>query len=210
MRTKTLLLTAALMAAGVASSMAQVYSVNAVGYVNLSIPGGFSMIANQFIAPSYKIKDLIPNPPPGTVLYLFSNTGGYDVQTFDDIDLAWSPNPNATLNLGGGAFILSPSLFNLTFVGEVPQGTLNTATPAGFSILSSQVPQSAPISNLGLVGEPADVLYKFSNTAGYVVYTFDDIDLVWSPNEPSMGVGESFFLLKSGPSRTWTRTFTVN
>jgi len=210
MRTKTLLLTAALMAAGVASSMAQVYSVNAVGYVNLSIPGGFSMIANQFIAPSYKIKDLIPNPPPGTVLYLFSNTGGYDVQTFDDIDLVWSPNPNATLNLGGGAFILSPSLFNLTFVGEVPQGTLNTATPAGFSILSSQVPQSAPISNLGLVGEPADVLYKFSNTAGYVVYTFDDIDLVWSPNEPSMGVGESFFLLKSGPSRTWTRTFTVN
>jgi len=210
MRTKTLLLTAALMAAGVASSMAQVYSVNAVGYVNLSIPGGFSMIANQFVAPSYKIKDLIPNPPPGTVLYLFSNTGGYDVQTFDDLDLVWSPNPNATLNLGGGAFILAPSTFNLTFVGEVPQGTLNTPTPAGFSILSSQVPQSAPVSTLGLVGEPADVVYKFSNTAGYVVYTFDDLDLVWSPNEPSMGVGESFFLLKSGPTRNWTRTFTVN
>jgi len=122
MRTKTLLLTAALMAAGVASSMAQVYSVNAVGYVNLSIPGGFSMIANQFVAPSYKIKDLIPNPPPGTVLYLFSNTGGYDVQTFDDLDLVWSPNPNATLNLGGGAFILAPSTFNLTFVGECRRG----------------------------------------------------------------------------------------
>src|SRR5687767_13420891 len=39
MRTKTLLLTAALSAAGLASSMAQVYSVNAVGYVNQSVPG---------------------------------------------------------------------------------------------------------------------------------------------------------------------------
>jgi len=210
MRTKTLLLTAALVAAGAASSMAQVYSVNAVGYVNLSIPGGFSMIANQFVAPSYKIKDLIPNPPPSTVLYLFSNTGGYNVQTFDDLDLAWSPNPDAVLPLGGGAFILAPSAFNLTFVGEVPQGTLNTPTPAGFSILSSQVPQAAPVSALGLVGEPADVVYKFSNTGGYAVYTFDDLDLVWSPSEPSLGVGEAFFLLKSGPTRTWTRTFTVN
>ena len=50
MRTKTLLLTAALAAAGVVSSMAQVYSVNSVGYVNLTLPNGFSMIAN-------------PNPP---------------------------------------------------------------------------------------------------------------------------------------------------
>ena len=38
MRTKTLLLTAALSAAGLATSMAQVYSVNAVGYVNVSVP----------------------------------------------------------------------------------------------------------------------------------------------------------------------------
>ena len=46
MRTKTLLLTAALSAAGIATSMAQVYSANAVGYVNKLIPTGFSMIAN--------------------------------------------------------------------------------------------------------------------------------------------------------------------
>src|SRR5947207_10303632 len=49
MRTKTLLLTAALAAAGAASAMAQnVYSVNAVGYANVSVPSGFSMIACPF------------------------------------------------------------------------------------------------------------------------------------------------------------------
>src|SRR6478672_7317898 len=47
MRTKTLLLTAALAAVGVSSSMAQVYSVNVVGYVNKSVPKGFYMLANQ-------------------------------------------------------------------------------------------------------------------------------------------------------------------
>ena len=46
MRTKTLLLTAALSAAGIASSMAQVYSVNAVGYVNTPLVTGFNLISN--------------------------------------------------------------------------------------------------------------------------------------------------------------------
>src|SRR4051812_11281238 len=93
MRTKTLLLTAALAAVGVSSSMAQVYSVNAVGYVNLSIPKGFSMIANQFTAPSYKVSDLIPNPAAGSTLYKFSNPGGYTLDTFDEFNLAWD-NPD--------------------------------------------------------------------------------------------------------------------
>lgn len=210
MRTKTLLLTAALTAAGIASSMAQVYSVNAVGYVNLQIPQGFSMIANQFVQPSYTLASLIPNPPPSTVAYLYNNATGYDVQTFDDLDLAWSPNPNATIPLGTGIFILAPSAFTQTFVGEVPQGTLSTPTPAGFSIVASQVPQAGTISQLGFVGEPADVIYKFSNATGYSVFTFDDLDLAWSPSEPSFAVGEAFFLLKNGASRQWTRTFSVN
>src|SRR5882724_2120301 len=43
MRTKTLLLIAAVAVAGVVASNAQVYSVNAVGYVNKSIPAkGFA------------------------------------------------------------------------------------------------------------------------------------------------------------------------
>jgi hypothetical protein len=51
MRTKTLLLTAALGALSSASLMAQVYSLNAVGYINVSCiggtSGGYTLIANQ-------------------------------------------------------------------------------------------------------------------------------------------------------------------
>jgi len=208
MRTKTLLLTAALAAVGVSSSMAQVYSVNAVGYVNLTIPSGFSMIANQFVQPSYTLGSLIPNPPPSTVVYKYT-PAGYLIYTFDDIDLVWYPDANGTIPLGSGVFILAPSQFNLTFVGEVPQGTLTTPTPHGFSIVASQVPQAGPVSALGLQGEPADVIYRYT-PAGYNIYTFDDIDLVWYPAEPSVNVGESFFLLKNGSSPNWTRNFTVN
>ena len=46
MRTKTLILTAFVGALGIAGASAQVYSVNAVGYVNKSLPKGFSIVAN--------------------------------------------------------------------------------------------------------------------------------------------------------------------
>jgi hypothetical protein len=215
MRTKTLLLTAALAAIGVTSSMAQVYSVNAVGYVNLNIPKGFSMIANQFTQPSYAVSALIPNPAPGTTVYKFSNPGGYTLNTFDEFDLVWG-DPNMTLPLGYGFFVLAPAPFTQTFVGEVPQGTLTTATPKGFTMVASQVPQAGTISQLGYAGEPGDTIYKFSNASGYSIYSFDEFDLVWTRNgaaeEPSLGVGEGFFLLKSPTTvkTSWSRTFSVN
>lgn len=213
MRTKTLLLTVALVAAGAASSMAQVYSQNAVGYINLSIPSGFSMISNQ-LKPgnaNYSLASLIPTPPPGTVFYKFANVGGYSQSVFDDLDLAWT-NPNMTVDLGGGGFILSPSAFTLTLVGDVPQGSLSTPTPLGFSVVSSQVPQAGQIqASLGFTPNPGDVVYRFSNISGYSQSVFDDLDLVWLPSEPSVSVGEAFFVLKApGPSTAWTRAFSVN
>jgi hypothetical protein len=47
MRTKTLLLSAALGALSGASLMAQVYSLNEVGYINVTLAPGFNQIANQ-------------------------------------------------------------------------------------------------------------------------------------------------------------------
>jgi len=50
MRTKTAVLTAAALAAGALSSMAQnVYSLNVVGYINLSMASGYSLVANQLV-----------------------------------------------------------------------------------------------------------------------------------------------------------------
>jgi hypothetical protein len=53
MRTKALLLTGVLGAAlGSASLMAQVYSLNAVGYINVTLPAGFSLIADPLYDPT--------------------------------------------------------------------------------------------------------------------------------------------------------------
>src|ERR1700735_5475995 len=48
MKTKTLLIAAAALAAGVMSSQAQgVYSQNIVGYVNVPLVAGYNLVANQ-------------------------------------------------------------------------------------------------------------------------------------------------------------------
>lgn len=64
MRTKTLILSAMIGVAGIASSFAQnVYSVNVVGYINLTLTTPFSMIANQLDnLQGNLVKDLIPAP----------------------------------------------------------------------------------------------------------------------------------------------------
>jgi hypothetical protein len=212
MRTKTLLLTAAIGVASIASTMAQaVYSVNAVGYVNVNIPNGFSLIANPLIQTTPTLAALIPNPPPGTTVYKYVAGEGYRVNSFDDLDLVWTPNPNETLDLGGGFFVFNPaSQFTVTFVGEVAEGNpLTTVIPVGFSMLSSKVPQAGSASALGLTGTPGDTVYKFSNTSGYAVYSFDDLDLVWVPSEPSFGVAEGFFFFNPNSQRNWTRSFDV-
>src|SRR5262245_2597625 len=148
MRTKTLLLTAALSAAGIASSMAQVYSVNAVGYVSVPIAAGFTMVANQFTTSSYAVTNVIPTAPLGATIFLFVNNN-YQSSNFDEFGSGWS-NPTLALNLGSGFFINNPqAATTLTMVGEVPQGTLTTTIPAGYSIRSSQVPQAGTVGDLG-------------------------------------------------------------
>lgn len=220
MRTKTLLLTAAIGAVGIASSMAQaVYSVNAVGYVNTPIPAGggngaFKMIANPFVVADSRLEALMPNPPPGTIIYKFTG-GNFQLTTFDDLDLVWAP-PNTTIEFGSGVFIRNPpgaAAYNHTWVGEVAEGTpiTNPVSP-GFSIKSSKVPQAGGITTtLNFQPTPGDVLYKFDvPTQNFVLYTFDDLDLVWAPSEPQIDVAESFFLLERASStKAWDRNFDV-
>lgn len=224
MRTKTLLLTAALSAAGIATSMAQVYSQNAVGYINLSIPKGFSLIANQLVQPSYTLTALIgTNVPDNTQIYKLLPTGLYSISNFDPFDHVWidvaTSSPSLlTIDLGGGVWINAPSAITVTFVGEVPQGTLTTPTPKGFSIVSSQVPQAGDVTALGLTAGADDTIYKFVNATGlYDIYNYDPFDLVWKKTSnssnviPSVGVGESFFLFRAAVTpASWTRTFSVN
>jgi len=74
MRTKTLLLTAALGAAGVTSALGQVYSVNAVGYINTALSTGFNLVSNQLNTGGNTVAEVHPTAPAATLLYTFSPT----------------------------------------------------------------------------------------------------------------------------------------
>src|SRR3989304_4197401 len=93
MRTKTLLLTAVVSAAGIATSMAQVFSVNAVGYVSKPLQAGkFHLIANPLIASDNSIGKLFAGVPGGTQVFKFDSAKSSLVTaTFDDLDNAFLP-----------------------------------------------------------------------------------------------------------------------
>jgi len=216
MRTKTLLLTAVLGAAGAASSFAQtpVYSQNAVGYVNITLKPGFQLVANPLnntSANGNTVSNLFAACPDGTTLYTYDNAAGKfsgNGKDFGD----WA-NPNATLLPGQGAFVLLPAGGNvqITAVGDVMQSgasPLSTTIPKGFSIVSSQVPQAGKIqTDLKYAPEDGDTVYSFDVTAQK--YNSAGYDFgAWSA-EPTLQVGEAVFLL-SASAKTWTRTFSVN
>lgn len=212
MNTKTLLLLGVFGAAGLTSAVAQtnVYSVNAVGYVNVSLPAGFSLIANQLNSTNNSISSVLSGLPNFSNFYKFVPGSGFDIATL--VFGTWD-KPNLTLNPGEGGFVNVASPTTITFVGDVPQGSLTNAAPVGSSIRSSVVPQAGGIDALGLAATLSnfDNVYKW-NGAGYDIYTL--VFGSWSKNgspsaAPAVAVGEAFFLNLNNPI-SWVRSFSVN
>lgn len=209
MRTKTLLLAAAFSAAGAATALAQVYSVNAVGYVNTALKPGFNLIANPLDAGADNtVSKLLAGVPDGTIVFTFAPGSGFSINTFDLGE--WS-DPNATLVPGQGFFVRTPpdSNVTVTFVGEVKQGDLQTPLAEGFNLVASQVPQAGKIStDLGLILADGEQVFRFNaDTQGYQVFTFDIGE--WDPAEPELAVGEGVWVRKAAVG-SWNRTFAVN
>jgi hypothetical protein len=236
MRTKTLLLTIALGAAGVAASSAQVYSVNAVGYVNLSLVNGYTLIANPLNGTDNSLNTILPLPASadGTTIFRFKpavQNYGEAIQFF--AGFGWftvDTDPNwLTLPPGVGVFIQpsGPTPLNVTFVGEVPQGNLSNQLRGGnaYQIVGSQVPQALPIGDtatpntLNFPAAEGDVVFIFNSPTqtykeayqyfgGFGWFSVNPDDP--GPVGPTIPVATSFFVQKAGPDVAWTRTFSVN
>ena len=233
MRTKALLLAAAFAAAGVATSMAQVYSVNAVGYVNKTLTPGFTLVSNPLLAADNTIQTLFNNfqggVRDGTTVYKFSN-GGFLTAGFDEIGGWGGAGATATLVPGEGAFVFIPNPTGgeaankvLTFVGEVPQNQTSTPLPKGFSMKSSVVPQQVRPDNVkntdgssaNIPAADGDTIFRWLPASkGYKSYSFTQFDPGtpgdWSEPLPAFDVGEAFYYFRLGPATTWNRTFSVN
>jgi hypothetical protein len=217
MRTKTLLLTAALAAVGTLGANAQVFSVNAVGYVNKTVPAnGFAMISNPLIAPTNTIEALFAGQlPNGTQIFMWNTTTkSFDIDQFDT-EFGWNTLGSRELRPGQGIFIKNPGAteIKITFVGEVPQGTgansLKTPLVPGFQIVSSQVPQAGTPTELGYTAANGDQIYQWNVTGQRYDAASFDAEFGWSPEPKSLDVGDAFFLSKTAAG-TWERSFTVN
>jgi len=226
MRTKTLLLIAAVAAAGAVTSMAQVFSVNAVGYVNKTIAkNSFQMVANPLKAATNTINALFQPVPAGFQVFVYTPgtagaAGKFDVGTYDDLEGSYLPAAVGNMQLlpGKGVFVKNPSAndVTITFVGEVMQGTaLTTPLVPGLQIVGSQVPQAGTAADLGLPHttqtgmSPGDQVYQFVPGTGYYVSTFDDLENNFVPPLKPLDVGEAVFL-KLSKANNWVRNFSVN
>jgi len=206
MRTKALLLTAAFSVAAI-SATAQVYSVNAVGYVNKTLPSGFSMVANPLNNGDNKISDVFGATPGNITVYKYD--GAFSVNAYDPDFEEWD-NGDQTVSPGEGFFVLNGGDENtVTFIGEVPQGSLTTPLPAGFSIVSSQVPQEGKLdADLGFPTDETLTVYQFAG-GSYAVNGYDADFEEWDNGSPVVGVGEAFWVLRSTAGE-WSRDFSVN
>jgi hypothetical protein len=192
--------------------MAQnVYSVNVVGYINLELKTGWNLVANQL--------DLDGTGANNTVTTLFGNNLPNNTQVFKFASGSWGASElfvgawvtggTMAVNPGEGVFINSPSDATVPIVGNVLQGALSTTIPAGYSVVSSKVPQEGLLSTaLGYNGAANDQAYFWDKVGqGYNVSALYLGSGAWVPAEPTVKVGESFFVSSTGG--TWTRTFNV-
>jgi hypothetical protein len=206
MRTKTLLITAAIGVATAAGLNAQVYSVNAVGYINLDLKTGFNLVANQLDnGNGNNVSDILAGLTDGTV-YKFLPDGSFDISSL--LFGSWS-KPDLTLEPGVGFWVKVGSDVTVTLVGEVPQGQLTNPLKAGFNLVSSMVPQAGLLqTDLGYPAGADDTIYQWSVANGeYIISSI--LFGGWQPSEPTIGVGEGFWA-KIGADADWSRNFSVN
>ena len=200
----------------------QSYSANIIGYINLTIPTGFSMIANQLNAvPDNTLGTVLASVPENTTVYKFIPApapGHYQSSNFSADNPGWTV-PKITLNPGEGVFIsidpaqIAPATtYAATFVGEV-QFASTVPVTNGCSIVSSAVPVSDTLNNLGFPARENDTVYRYDGTlnnnhGGFRTYNWSADNPGWAPSPPIPNVGEAFFVCGL-LSRTWSRAFAV-
>ena len=201
MRTKTLLITAAALVAGIISTKAQVYSANIVGYVNLPLTAG--TLAN--VSPALDLDGtgtnntvvtVFPNPTIGDTVYAF-NGSSYDTLSYTVVSLGGHPPvlstnwyngatiaTNYPINPGRSVFYKAAVNETNTQTGNVLQGTFtNRYFPAAgsISLLSSQIPIAGGLTSV-LQYNPTigDTVYIYNNGT-YTTYSFTIVSLGGHP-----------------------------
>jgi len=221
MRTKTLLVAAAaLLAAGVVTSEAQVYSQNIVGYVNTVLPVGNTAISNPLLTGTNGAEQVLTSLQGGDGLLVW-NGAGYSGYTYFGpgswVDQNGNPVAAPTLTQGAGFFYQNgqASAETNTFVGTV-LSTNTVALPVGNTLVGSSIPYAAAADStnftLPLQGGDGLLLWTGSGYAGYTYFGPGSwVDQNGNPvAAPTIGVGAGFFYQNGqATAESWTESLTT-
>jgi hypothetical protein len=232
MRTKTMILSALLGALGSVSVMAQtnVYSLNAVGYINVTLLPGYNIITCPLIAsPDNTIATLLNNTNgqyqsgPRTVAQVLAFTGGAysasDEASSGNAPSGWASGGTITLNPGQAVFFFNPSTTNMsaTFVGTVPTGPITNALIPGYNLVGSVVPVTGDIvtnsislfTNGASSGRTVDFIDTYAPGVGYSqdIYSAG----AWQSGDPVIANAYEGFFFFNGFSTTnnWVENYSV-
>ena len=185
-----------------------IMSVNVLGYVSLTLPPGFSLIANPLDSEINTVSGLFKNWPNGTKLNKF-NTQLFRLGENTIQNGKWT-DPWETLAPGEGAIFFNPTSDYKPhcFVGEVIQGKRSLPLPSGFLICSSMVPQRGTLQeDLGFPIAQGDVVHLFDpENQKYSIHPFGANG--WEAGQPAIGLAESFWVAKT-VADNWTREFFI-
>lgn len=227
MRTKTLLITAAALAAGVISSQAQssVYSQNIVGYYNYTIPGSKEDLVSIQLQDANNTTDvnsqLTNGVANGSYLYIWGGSS-FNVLTYYS-GYGWydSGGNFATNQLSGGTsgYLLNGGSTPMTYtvVGTVPTNNA-VAVPAGFGFYGTPAPVVTNISGATatLVNFPSQngdsyYVWNVTNQNYGTVYTFYSgygwYDSGGNSVYPSPNVGGGFLYFNNGTATNWSYNY---
>jgi hypothetical protein len=218
MRTKALLGLAA-MAVGLSTSVAQnVYSLNVVGYVNVSLQANQLSFLSIPLIPSggnFNITNSIAlsDAQDGALLFTWAGTSWNATVPQWYAGAGWYPD--MVVSNGIGFFLSSKAASTLTFVGDVPQGAIPYSAPTGFSTLANKVPVAANFPGAD-VGHDGDLLYTWGGTAWnsdtpqfYAGVGWYSADPTVTTNGPMVQPAAAVFYSATGTAQNWTRNFTV-
>jgi len=183
-------------------------SMNVIGYVSMTLPPGFTMLANPLDAPSNTVPELFKEWPDGTTLSKF-DTRFFRLDENSVKHGKWA-NTSEKMMPGEGAIFFNPTndYKTLSFVGELMQGNLSIPIPSGFSIRSSPMPKAGHLQDdLGFPIADGDVIHLFDrDRQKYVLHPYENGK--WPAGPPILGVGEAFWVAKTTPGN-WTRSVFV-
>ena len=206
MRTKTLLIAVAALAAETISSQAQtVFSANVVGYVNVVLPAGqLVLVSNPLDDGTNTTTSLGQNLANRSQIQIWNGSGFTVANKASGV---WTPD--LSIPVGTGFFVNSKTTITNTFVGTVIPGvggfTTNSLPANTLVLVGSTVPYAGDLTDTNLAIGPLlanKSAIQVWNGSGFTGTS--KVGGVWTPNL-TLAVAQGFFV-SSKTATNWVQT----